>query len=155
MGSYLEEEIEKPGKRLLGVMVMSEGLLPDVASPTRAQVEVCWQALAAGRVARADAHAWAAKWVEGEGLRRIPDQMVRNALQHLHGYDMARDSEHPEIVRHSSSGNYVRSLQEVAGELDRWLSDCEAYDVDPKAYAHAAKERALRALNQPPDPPLT
>jgi hypothetical protein len=80
--------------------------------------------------------------------------MVRNALQHLHGYDLTRDSDHPEIVRHSSSGSYIRSLQDVAVELEQWFSDCEAYDADPETYARTAKARALRALNQPPDPPL-
>lgn len=133
---------------------MSEGLLPDVVSPTRAQVEACWQGLAAGRVARADAHAWAAKWVEGEGLRKITDLMVRNALQHIHGYDLTRDSEHPEILRHSPSGRYIRSLQDVAEELDQWLSNCEVYDADPKTYVRSARERAFKALDQPPDTPL-
>lgn len=136
-------------------MVMREGQLPDVALPTREQVEACWQGLAAGRVGRADAHAWAAKWVEGDGLRKITDLMVRNALQHIHGYDLTRDSERPETLRHSSSGRYIRSLQDVAEELDQWLSNCEAYDADPEAYVRSARERALKALGQPPDAPLS
>jgi hypothetical protein len=130
------------------VMSVSEEVPPAGDSPTRTQVETWWQGVAEGRVARDAAHTWAARWVESEGLNEIADLMVRNALQHLHGYDLTRDAKPIGVVKHSSSGRYIRSLEEITHELYQWRSNCDAYDADPDAYVRASRERAIKALGQ-------
>jgi RHS repeat-associated protein len=138
--------------RILAVS-MSEG-----QTPTRADVENRWMGIVQGRFTRNEVHMWASRWVETGGLRQLRDAMVRNALQHLHGYDLVRNPDHPERIRHAPEGDFIRSLDTVAQELEQWHSDCRAYDADPQGYALAARRRALDALalsdglrTRPPD----
>jgi hypothetical protein len=136
-------------------MIMTSGNLPmDAALPTRADVERRWVSLIQGGITRDEVHAWAARWVETGGLGQIPDLMIRNALQHLHGYDLTRDSENPEVLRHDSNGIHVRTDRQIAEEFEEWHSNCLAYDRDPQGYVQSARNRgrdALQGLECDPD----
>jgi hypothetical protein len=136
-------------------MIMTSGNLPmDAALPTRADVERRWVSLIQGGITRDEVHAWAARWVETGGLGQIPDLMIRNALQHLHGYDLTRDPENPEVLRHDSNGIHVRTDGEIAEEIEEWRSNCLAYDRDPQGYVQSARNRgrdALQGLECDPD----
>jgi hypothetical protein len=52
-----------------------------VTVPGREQVTRTWTRLISGGISRADAHAWAAPWVESE-TACVPDPKTRNALLH-------------------------------------------------------------------------
>ncbi len=126
--------------------MMQNNPLPDVTAPSRAEVDACWLALIDGRVSRSAVHEWTVKWVESESLWPIQDPMVRNALQHLHGFDLVSVPGQPGTVRHSLSGPYLRSLFQVAQEYKEWRRNCDVYDADPEGYMRSAKERARREM---------
>jgi hypothetical protein len=123
---------------------MDDGILPRVAEPSRADVEACWLSLISGDVTRSAVHEWATRWVEG--TEPANDPMVQNGLQYLHGFDLIRSPDRSGAVRHSATGDYIRSDTEVIHELERWHSRCLEYDRDPEAYAQTARIRALNAL---------
>jgi hypothetical protein len=111
--------------------------------PARSDAKERWQALLEGRTTRREVHEWAALWVE-ERDSEVEDPMLRNALQHLHGFDLTYDSGNPRVMRHNKGGErYVHSDEEVADALAQWEANCRLYDSDPAAYLRQAKERAL------------
>jgi hypothetical protein len=131
----------------MGVMIMGGEILPDVAMPSRADVETSWLGLINGRAARHVVHEWAAKWVEHEEDRPISDVMILKGLQYLHGFDLVRVPGKPGTLRHASNGDYLQSDEGIAQDLDRWRQDCEVYDADPEEYMRVARRRAREYID--------
>src|SRR5690606_36891970 len=96
--------------------------------PTRKDVEARWRSLVQGRTSRRDVHEWTAEWVERRDSE-IDDPMVRNALQHLHGFDLMRDASDG-TVRHGAGESYVHSDDDIQRALNRWLANCQEFDAD-------------------------
>lgn len=117
----------------------------DQSPPTRADVESRWRFLVQHQSSRRELHEWAAEWVESRDIE-IDDPMVRNALQHLHGFDLTRNSNDEDAVRHGAGEFYVHSDAEIEHALNRWLANCEEFDADPKEYIERAKRQAASRL---------
>ncbi|MGW6210378.1 hypothetical protein [Streptomyces sp. NPDC055109] len=120
--------------------------------PSREEVTTRWRALAAGAVTREAMHGWAASWVERDGAASSLTPLVLAALQHLHGFDLCRDPSRPSLLRHGTTGEgeWVHSLDDIAGGLARWQGACDLYDADPQGWSEAVREQA-RALVRPED----
>ncbi|MFD3651986.1 hypothetical protein [Streptomyces sp. NPDC058620] len=113
--------------------------------PGRAEVAAQWRALASGEVTREAVHAWAFRWVEGEGaFTDFEEPLVLTGLQYLHGFDLCCDPDRPDVVRHGTSGEgeWVASLNDVADGLAHWEEQCALYDADPQGWSRAVRERA-------------
>ncbi|MFF2814803.1 hypothetical protein ACFVT9_04615 [Kitasatospora cineracea] len=96
-------------------------------------------------MSRGAVHAWAVPWVEGPGARAdFEDPLVVTALQYLHGFDLCRDPDRPGVHRHGrpGAGEWLRSLDEIADGLGRWLEECARHDADPRGWIRSARERA-------------
>jgi hypothetical protein len=77
---------------------------------------------------------------------REPDMMVMTALQYLHGFDMTFDPPRRTVLRHGPSGEYYRTLDEIAGEYSRWRRNCQEFDGDPDGYRKFVRERDVDLL---------
>jgi hypothetical protein len=75
-----------------------------------------------------------------------PDLMVMQALQYLHGFDMAYRSPDHRLIGHGPPGPYVRTLQQVSAEFDAWLERCEQYDADPVGWMAQRRREAEAAV---------
>jgi hypothetical protein len=64
----------------------------------------------------------------------IPDIMVMQALQYLHGFDLTYRSGDGRLLGHGPPGRYVRTDKEVWDEYRGWLQRCHAYDADPDGW---------------------
>jgi hypothetical protein len=76
------------------------------------------------------------------------DVMVTQALQYLHGFDMTYRSADRRLIGHGPLGEYVRSLEQVAAELDAWLERCDAYDADPTKWLADRRREAEAAVQR-------
>ncbi|OPF79535.1 hypothetical protein VT50_0215860 [Streptomyces antioxidans] len=99
--------------------------------PTRDEVVRHWRGLIDGRESRAEAHRWAARWVEAEEGGDVADPMVGKALLRLHGFDMTRDPAHASLVRHGGQGEFIHSGEWIAESFRQWCAECGEYDADP------------------------
>ena len=113
--------------------------------PGREQVVRTWTELISGAITRADAHSWAAPWVE-DAPERVPDPMTRNALLYLHGFDQAYTDDGK--VGHGVSNDWLHSEEDIASALNRWQAATAEYDQDPAGYAARARRRALEQLRK-------
>lgn len=118
--------------------------------PSREEVATQWRALAAGAATREAMHRWAAPWVERNGASGSLTPLVLTALQHLHGFDLCQDPSRPSVLRHGTTGEgeWVHSLDDIAGGLARWQRACDLYDADPQSWSEAVREQS-RALGRP------
>jgi hypothetical protein len=112
----------------------------DYSYPRRVDIEAHWRDLIAGAVSREAVNLWAEPFVLGD---EVLEPLVASALQSLHGFDLVTVS--PGRLRHGGPGEYLRSIDEVAAELDRWVADCREYDIDPRGYMKRSWERARLA----------
>lgn len=134
-----------------GLCGWDDGCMKDLKAsllpPSREEVAAQWRALAAGDVTREAVHGWAAQWVEGEGASVGLAPLVLTALQHLHGFDLCRDPSRPGVHWHGASGEgeWVNSLDDIAGGLARWQETCDLYDADPQGWSQTVREQ-VRAL---------
>lgn len=101
-------------------------------APTRAVVEARWMALIEGQATRDEVHAWAAPWVEFDPF--IGQPLVESALQSLHGFDLTRDPEQPNLLTHGGEGEFVHSDADIADGLSRWKRRCVEHDADPVGF---------------------
>jgi hypothetical protein len=94
---------------------------------------------------REEVHEWAEPLMLAVPLD--DDLMVASALQYLHGFDLTRDGG---SMRHGPPGEYIRSLSDIADELQRWQRNCREYDLDPDEYVrqHRARGRWYFALDE-------
>lgn len=131
--------------------------------PNRADIEGRWRAIIDGTLSREEVHRWSEPLMLGE---EELDPLVNTALQYLHGFDLVVDSTDDQIeakrwtgtdaldrldsgrLRHGGHGAYLRSSEEVATELERWLSSCVEYDADPRGYIRRARERGEQAARK-------
>ena len=115
----------------------------DYPLPRRAEIEARWRDLIAGAVSREAVNLWAEPFVLGD---EVLEPLVASALQYLHGFDLVTIS--PGRLRHGGPGEYLRSIDEVAAELVRWLANCRDYDNDPRGYMKRSWERARLAARE-------
>ncbi|WP_040778651.1 hypothetical protein [Nocardia pneumoniae] len=110
--------------------------------PRRSEIEEVWLQVIAGGMTREVAHDWVVPWVENDDPDwvRPDDVMVEAGLLYLHGLDMTRDSDAPNLISHSGPGLYVLSEAEVAARLDHWLGKCREYDSDPERSARELRK---------------
>jgi len=114
--------------------------------PTRADVEDKWTAIIESRMTREEVHFWAEPLMLGD---KIDDMMVASALQYLHGFDLTGDkSGDPFLLNHGPPGEYIRSTDDVAQELERWRAHCGEYDADPVGWAQRARETARQRTEE-------
>lgn len=113
--------------------------------PDRDQVARTWTELISGVLTRADAHAWAVPWVEGEP-GRVADPMTGNGLLHLHGFDQAYTGDGK--VGHDVSSDWLYSEEDIAAAFVRWQQAVAEYDQDPAGYSARARQRALEQLRK-------
>ncbi|MFJ1764846.1 hypothetical protein ACIOD2_31285 [Amycolatopsis sp. NPDC088138] len=114
--------------------------------PDRAQVARTWTELIAGRITRADAHAWAVPWVEDEP-ERVADPMCRTALLHLHGFDQAWTGD--DLVGHGVSLDWLHSDEDIASAFTRWRTAAAEYDRDPAGHVAGIRRRTLAQRRRP------
>jgi hypothetical protein len=103
--------------------------------PSREEVERHWRALIDGTLSREEVHRWTLPWVEGSETPHDP--LVNAAVQSLHGFDLSSPiAGESRRVHHGleDGWDYIRSMADIASELDRWLGDLEAFDRDPQAW---------------------
>ena len=74
------------------------------------------------------------------------EPLVESALQSLHGFDLVTVA--PGHLRHGEPGEYLRSIEDVSDELDRWLAKCRDFDDDPRGYLQRQWERARSAARE-------
>lgn len=107
-------------------MVVREDVEPTAVGepwPTRDEVLEVWSGLLGGRLDRESVHEWTVPWIEfSPGI--APDPMVKSALYSLHGYDSAYNPGTPHLVHHGPPGVYIRTMEEIEQELDRWRAAC-------------------------------
>lgn len=129
-----------------------------VDPPTREHIESWWLGILECRTSREDAHDWAEPLMFAE-YSTTPDAMVMSALQYLHGFDLTFSPPDRNLVRHGPPGEYLKTLDDVRGDFERWQADCVAYDRDPDGFSarqrvatrrHAVEEFAA-ALDGPLD----
>jgi hypothetical protein len=108
--------------------------------PSRQDIELRWRSVASGAASRESVHDWAEPFVLAED-DTISDPMVMTALQYLHGFDMVWRSGDRRFVGHGPPGPYLRSLEEITAELDRWLHNCHGHDADPIGWLERARSR--------------
>ncbi|MGW4524055.1 hypothetical protein [Amycolatopsis sp. NPDC004378] len=113
--------------------------------PDREQVTRTWTDLISGSTTRADAHSWAAPWVE-DTPELVTDPMTRNALLHLHGFDQAYTDDGE--VGHGVSTDWLHSEEDIVAAFTRWQAATAEYDEDPAGYAARARQRALAQLRR-------
>ncbi|WP_405492213.1 hypothetical protein [Nocardia sp. NBC_00511] len=114
-----------------------------IAPPRRSAIEVVWRQVVAGVTTREAAHDWAVVWVEHAPDMSWPDDgMIEAGLLYLHGLDMTRVRDSPNLICHGGPGRYVLSEAEVAGRLEHWLKMCSEYDCDPEKFRQRALEKA-------------
>ena len=101
--------------------------------PSREEVATLWQAVARGETPREAACRWAEPLMFASFAPDI-DLLTMQAVQYLHGFDMAYRSEDRRFVGHGPPGPYVRSLAQVAEEFKAWVERCAAYDADPEGW---------------------
>ncbi|HEY8720848.1 hypothetical protein [Pengzhenrongella sp.] len=68
--------------------------------------------------------------------------MVEPGLQHIHGLSMAYNPESPHLIHHGPPGIYVRTLDMVRADLEKWIDECRRYDENPEEFRHLAWELA-------------
>ena len=119
----------------------------DTTGPSRQDVDRRWSALAEGHLSREDAHAWAAQWVESRDSD-VADPMVRNGLQHLHGYDLMAESDRPSVVMHGQGDSYVHTPGDIEDQLTTWRANCILYDADPAGYSRTVRARAVENMRR-------
>jgi hypothetical protein len=102
---------------------------------TRADVEALRVALLYGRVSPEEVRAWADPWVRGTETEP-PEWGVNNAIYVLHGLTGTHRWSEIEPTR-------TQTLRE---RLDKWKTDCAAYDADPTGFLHRRRLNLLRGL---------
>jgi len=112
----------------------------DYPGPTRTRIEAEWRGIINGTTSREVVHQWAESLMLGDDTL---DPMVATALQYLHGFALVTGS--GGRLRHGGPGKYLRSIDEVADELDRWLTNCREYDTHPRRYMKRKSEQARQA----------
>lgn len=126
--------------------------------PSRDDVATRWQAVARGETPREEACQWAEPLLFAE-FTTLPEVLVNQAIQYLHGFDMTYRSEDKRLIGHGPPGPYVRSLAQVAEEFDGWVERCAAYDADPEGWladrrreaeTYAREERLRRQADTGP-----
>jgi hypothetical protein len=120
------------------------GVTNDPGPAFRVAIEEKWIALVEERLSRETVHAWADPLVRGDD--RFDDVPSMTALQYLHGFDLVHAPGEVFGVRHGAPGDYVRSLDEVGQELERWRQMCADYDCDPADWLRRARQRGSAAL---------
>jgi hypothetical protein len=103
--------------------------------PSREEVERNWRALIDGTLSREEVHRWTLPWVEGSETPHDP--LVNTAVQSLHGFDLSSPiAGESRRVHHGleDGWEYIRSMADIASELNRWLGNLEAFDRDPQAW---------------------
>ncbi|HEY8722085.1 hypothetical protein [Pengzhenrongella sp.] len=116
--------------------------------PSRSAVEAVWRAVANGEQTREDAHVWTLPWVEpwvvdGPARDTGPSEaLVESGLQHIHGLSMAYNPETPHLIHDGPPGIYVRTLDMVRADLEKWIDDCRRYDENPEEFRRLAWELA-------------
>ena len=123
--------------------------------PSRDEVETRWREVLDGSRSREEVHDWTVPWVEGDlGAGPAEDGMVSGALYTLHGFTMAYLPETPNLIHHGPPGMYVKSMEQIQLDLDRWLHNCAEHDRDPEGYRSrqialaSAAERDRRRPNR-------
>jgi hypothetical protein len=114
--------------------------------PTRAEIDDRWVGVAEGRVGREETHDWAEPLMFADGPS--DDVMVMSALQYLHGFDMTYRSADRNEIGHGPPGTYMRSLEEIREELDRWRVKCVDYDADPEGWVSRARAAARKWISE-------
>ena len=101
----------------------SSRVTSDSTWPSEGDIEAQWVALIKGERTREQVHEWTIPWVEGdapgwhEGLRHI----FLTGLTTLHGFSMAHDPAAPRLVHHGPPGVYVKTDEDIAAGLARWI----------------------------------
>ena len=109
--------------------------------PTREEIEGKWNSLIAGKASRLEIHDWAAQWVDSASI--LPeDIMITNALQQLHGFDIASDPDDEDRMKHGGRGRYMHSFDHISRAFAEWRRNCMEYDRDPVEYRRRAIARA-------------
>jgi hypothetical protein len=116
-----------------------------VTVPDREQAARTWTELISGVITRADTHAWAVRWVEDE-TERVTDPMTRDALLHLHGFDLVCFGDGK--VGHGGGTDWLHSEEDIAAAFARWQTATAEYDRDPAGYRAKARKRALGQLRK-------
>ncbi|WP_439663161.1 hypothetical protein ACSHWB_18000 [Lentzea sp. HUAS TT2] len=117
-------------------------IVPEQA--TRETVEQVWRAVLDGTLGRADAHRWAARWVEADDPR-VDDPMVWSALVRLHGVDLVRPDAARSVIQHGGSGVEVHTAEAIAAALATWRAACVDHDADPAAHLRRVREAGRSA----------
>lgn len=117
-----------------GSGVNRPGYAVGVVDPTRRDVESRWQPLIDGILTREDVHAWAAPWEGSE--QDLDDAIVELGLLHLYGFDLSHrgPGDTSNVLQQHGGGPgrvYLRSVADIATELDQWRRDVDAFDDDP------------------------
>lgn len=116
-----------------------------LAPPTREEVAKRWRAVACEEATREEVSAWAEPRLSAQ-YETIPDVMVMQALQSLHGFDLTYRSPDHRMVGHGGPGPYVRTLGQVWQEYTGWRNRCEAFDADPETWLADRRREAEVAL---------
>ncbi|MEU8227452.1 hypothetical protein [Kribbella sp. NPDC048915] len=112
--------------------------------PTRAEVQVWWEDVVAGRRTRTEASDWADPWVQANFMG---EELVLQALVYLHAMDLAVDGL-GDAPRHQSGSDskYLVSEADMARALSRWLQELSVYDEDPDGWTVRHFQKMVRNL---------
>jgi hypothetical protein len=105
---------------------------------------VWWRAVLNGTVTREAGHDWAEPLMFA-AYETKPDALAMSGLQYLHGFDMTSEGTAHRSIAHGPPGDYVKSMAEIAADLDRWIANCHEYDADPDGWRARVRARARNA----------
>jgi len=109
--------------------------------PTRADVQICWEDVVAGRRTRTEASRWADPWVQANFAGEEP---VLQALLYLHAIDLGVNA--GDVPQHQEGPDveYVASNADIAAALGRWLCELAVYDRDPDGWTRRHSKAMIR-----------
>jgi len=79
-------------------------------------------------------------------MERVTDPMTRDALLHLHGFDLTYTGDGK--VGRSVSTDWLHSEEDITTGFSRWQKATAEYDHDPVGYRARARQCALELLRK-------